>query len=100
MRYDRLSQAFNLAIRDMVTRDNPCLLVSKSILADCPRWIPRERWLNKYDPEEEQRLFNALSPQLVPVCHLILNTSMRLPSDKIQTNRPRNEATERQAKAS
>jgi integrase len=37
--------------------------------------------LNKYDPEEEQKLFNELSPQLVPLCRLILNTGMRPPRE-------------------
>ncbi|HKS28148.1 MAG TPA: tyrosine-type recombinase/integrase [Pyrinomonadaceae bacterium] len=77
----RMSQTFNLAIRDRVTRENPCLLVSKSILADFPRWIPRERWLNKYDPEEEQKLFSELSPQLVPLCRLVLHTGVRPPKE-------------------
>jgi integrase len=77
MIYDRINQLYNLAAGEQVYLDNPCRLVKKSTLKKFPRWQPRQRWLNKYDPEEEVRLFKELDPRLQSIGHLILNTGMR-----------------------
>jgi hypothetical protein len=57
--YDMLNQLFNMAIRERVMGDNPCRLVSRTVLKEFPTWQNRERWLNKYAPDEEGRLFAA-----------------------------------------
>lgn len=77
MIYDRINQLYNLAAGEQVYLDNPCRLVKKSTLKKFPRWRPRQRWLNKYDPDEEVRLFKELDPRLQSIGHLILNTGMR-----------------------
>ena len=81
MIYDRINQLYNLAVGERVYLDNPCRLVKKSTLKKFPRWRPRKRWLNKYDPEEERRLFKELDPRLQPFCRLILNTGLRPPKE-------------------
>lgn len=81
MIYDRINQLYNLAIGERVYLDNPCRLVNKATLKKFPRWRPRRRWLNKYDPEEEDRLFKELDPRLRPFCRLILNTGLRPPKE-------------------
>ena len=52
-----------------------------SLLERFPRWIPRERWLNKYDPDEESKLFAELDGRLQTVCRLLLNTGLRPPKE-------------------
>ncbi|HYY93311.1 MAG TPA: tyrosine-type recombinase/integrase, partial [Pyrinomonadaceae bacterium] len=82
--YDMLNQIFNLAIRERVAGDNPCRLVSRSVLKDFPTWEKRERWLNKYDADEEERLFasfNDYGEYLPAICRIILNTGIRPPKE-------------------
>lgn len=81
MHFDRLSQMFNLAVRDRYCEENPCKRVRPSVLEQFPRWIPRERWLNKFDPEEESKLFAELDGRLQVVCRLLLNTGLRPPKE-------------------
>jgi integrase len=81
MHYDRLNQTFNLAIRERVTNDNPCRLVSHTVLKDFPTWIKRERWLNKYSETEEANLFNELDAPLQTICAILLNTGLRPPQE-------------------
>jgi hypothetical protein len=57
--YNMLNQLFNMAIRERATNDNPCRLVSRTVLKNLPIWQNRDRWLNKYSPDEEERLFAA-----------------------------------------
>jgi site-specific recombinase XerD len=82
--YDMLNQIFNLAIRERIANDNPCRLVSRNVLKDFPTWEKRERWLNKYDAEEEGRLFasfNDYGEHLPAICRIILNTGIRPPKE-------------------
>jgi integrase len=82
--YDMLNQLFSLAIRERVASDNPCRLVSRSVLKDFPTWEKRERWLNKYDADEEGRLFasfNDYGEHLPAICRIILNTGIRPPKE-------------------
>jgi integrase/recombinase XerD len=82
--YDMLNQIFNLAIRERVASDNPCRLVSRNVLKDFPTWEKRERWLNKYDADEEGRLFasfNDYGEHIPAVCRIILNTGIRPPKE-------------------
>jgi integrase len=81
MHYDRLNQCFNMAIAERVTNDNPCKLVKKSVLKDFPSWQPRERWLNKYAADEEERLFAELDGRLRTLCRLLLHTGLRPPKE-------------------
>ncbi len=81
MIYDRLNQVFNQAVRERVFTDNPCRLVNRSVLKDFPSWQPRERWLNKYASDEEERLFKELDGQIATICRLILNTGLRPPHE-------------------
>jgi len=81
MHYNRLNQLFNLAIRERVTIDNPCRLVSRHVLKDLPTWRKRERWLNKYEKKEEEKLFSELDGRLQAICRLILNTGLRPPKE-------------------
>ena len=82
--YDMLNQLFNMAIRERVLNDNPCRLVSRTVLKELPTWQNRERWLNKYSPDEEERLFaafNEYGEHLTAICHIILNTGIRPPKE-------------------
>jgi integrase/recombinase XerD len=82
--YDMLNQIFSLAIRERVANDNPCHLVSRSVLKDFPTWEKRERWLNKYDADEEGRLFasfNDYGEHLPAICRIIINTGIRPPKE-------------------
>ena len=82
--YDMLNQVFNMAIRERVINDNPCRLVSHNVLKDFPTWQKRERWLNKYAADEEERLFaafNEYGEHLSAVSRIILNTGARPPKE-------------------
>jgi len=85
--YNMLSQIFNMAIRERITNDNPCRLVSRTVLKKLPTWQNRERWLNKYAPDEEDRLFaafNEYGPHLPAICRIILNTGIRPPKEVLE----------------
>lgn len=82
--YNMTNQLFNMAIRERVTNDNPCRLVSRAVLKRLPTWQNRERWLNKYAPDEEDRLFaafNEYGEHLPTFCRIILNTGIRPPKE-------------------
>jgi integrase len=82
--YDMLNQLFNMAIRERILNDNPCRLVSRTVLKDFPTWENRERWLNKYSPDEEERLFasfNEYGEHLTSISHIVLNTGARPPKE-------------------
>lgn len=82
--YDMLNQIFNMAIRERVINDNPCRLVSHNVLKDFPTWQKRERWLNKYATDEEDRLFagfNEYGEHLSAISRIILNTGARPPKE-------------------
>jgi integrase/recombinase XerD len=84
--YDMLNQVFNMAIRERVINDNPCRLVSHNVLKDFPTWQKRERWLNKYAADEEERLFaafNEYGEHLSAVSRIILNTGTRPPKEAL-----------------
>ncbi|MBI3654154.1 MAG: tyrosine-type recombinase/integrase [Acidobacteria bacterium] len=82
MFYERLNRTFNLARRERVfLGENPCRMVNAEILKSFPTWRPRERWLNQHDDEEEQKLFNELSPVLSPLCRILLHTGLRPPKE-------------------
>ena len=79
-----LNQLFNMAIRERVINDNPCRLVSRTMLKDFPTWQNRERWLNKYASDEEERLFAAFGEygeHLAAIAHIVLNTGIRPPKE-------------------
>jgi len=85
--YNMLNQIFNMAIRERITNDNPCRLVSRTVLKKLPTWQNRERWLNKYEPDEEDRLFaafNEYGPHLPVICRIILNTGIRPPKEVLE----------------
>jgi integrase len=49
-----------------------------------PKWRNRERWLNKYVPDEEDRLFAAFNDQgehLAAITRIVLNTGIRPPKE-------------------
>jgi integrase len=82
--YNMLNQIFNMAIRERITNDNPCRLVSRTVLKKLPTWQNRERWLNKYAPDEEDRLFaafNEYGDHLSAFCRIVLNTGIRPPKE-------------------
>jgi integrase/recombinase XerD len=82
--YDMINQLFNMAIRERVINDNPCRLVSHIVLKDFPTWQNRERWLNKFAPDEEERLFaafNEYGEHLSAISRIILNTGIRPPKE-------------------
>jgi integrase len=82
--YDMINQLFNMAIRERVINDNPCRLVSHTVLKDFPTWQNRERWLNKFAPDEEERLFaafNEYGEHLSAISRIILNTGIRPPKE-------------------
>lgn len=51
--YNMLNQLFNMAHREHLINDNPCRSVSRAALKQLPTRRNRERWLNKYKPDEE-----------------------------------------------
>jgi integrase/recombinase XerD len=82
--YNMLNQIFNMAIRERLTNDNPCQLVSRTLLKKLPTWQNRERWLNKYAADEEQRLFTAFNEygsHIPAICRIVLNTGIRPPKE-------------------
>lgn len=82
--HDRLNQLFNMAIRERVLNDDPCRLVSRTVLKALPSWENRERWLNKYSPDEEERLFatfNEYGEHLKALSLIVLNTGARPPKE-------------------
>lgn len=82
--YDMINQLFNMAIRERVINDNPCRLVSHTVLKEFPTWQNRERWLNKFAPDEEERLFaafNEYGEHLSAISRIILNTGIRPPKE-------------------
>ncbi|MFN2455492.1 MAG: tyrosine-type recombinase/integrase [Pyrinomonadaceae bacterium] len=82
--YDMINQLFNMAIRERVINDNPCRLVSHTVLKEFPTWQNRERWLNKFAPDEEERLFaafNEYGEHLSTISRIILNTGIRPPKE-------------------
>ncbi|MDQ2976755.1 MAG: hypothetical protein M3R69_15270 [Acidobacteriota bacterium] len=49
-----------------------------------PIWQNRERWLNKYDDDEEDRLFAAFNEHghhLAAISRIVLNTGIRPPKE-------------------
>src|SRR4051794_4505071 len=82
MFYERVNRCFTCARRERVfTGENPCKLVNPEILKNFPTWQPRERWLNQLDEEEENKLFNELSPAIAVISRIILNTGLRPPKE-------------------
>jgi integrase len=82
--YNMLNQLFNMANREHLMNDNPCRLVSRTVLKELPTWRNRERWLNKYVPDEEDRLFAAFNDQgehLAAITRIVLNTGIRPPKE-------------------
>lgn len=82
--YDMINQLFNMAIRERVINDNPCRLVSHTVLKDFPTWQNRDRWLNKYASDEEDRLFaafNEYGEHLAAISRIVLNTGIRPPKE-------------------
>lgn len=82
--YDMINQLFNMAIRERIINDNPCRLVSHTVLKEFPTWQNRDRWLNKYDAEEEARLFaafNEYGEHLAAISRIIINTGIRPPKE-------------------
>jgi integrase len=82
--FNMMNQLFNMAIRERVTNDNPCRLVSRAVLKNLPTWQNRERWLNKYAADEEERLFAAFGDygqHVASACHIVLNTGIRPPKE-------------------
>jgi integrase len=82
--YNMLNQLFNMAIGERVINDNPCRLVRRTVLKELPTWQNRERWLNKYTPDEEDRLFAAFNESgehLSAICRIVLNTGIRPPKE-------------------
>ena len=82
--YNMLNQLFNMANRERLMNDNPCRLVSRTVLKELPTWRNRERWLNKYEPDEEERLFaafNECGEHLKAITRIVLNTGIRPPKE-------------------
>jgi integrase len=82
--YNMLNQLFNMANRERLMNDNPCRLVSRTVLKALPSWQNRERWLNKYAPDEEDRLFAAFNEHgehLAAITRIVLNTGIRPPKE-------------------
>src|SRR4030095_5942271 len=83
-RFNMLNQIFNMAIRERITNENPCRLVSRTVLKSLSTWQNRERWLNKYSPDEEGRLFAAFNDygeHIAAICRIVLNTGIRPPKE-------------------
>jgi hypothetical protein len=79
-----LNQIFNMANRERLINDNPCQRVSRTVLKQLPTWQNRERWLNKYADDEEDRLFEAFnqySQHLAAISRIVLNTGVRPPKE-------------------
>src|SRR6266496_2213801 len=82
--YNMLNQLFNMANRERLINDNPCRQVSRTVLKQLPTWQIRERWLNKYDDDEEDRLFAAFNEHgqhLAAISRIVLNTGIRPPKE-------------------
>ena len=82
--YNMLNQLFNMANRERLINDNPCRQVSRTVLKQLPTWQNRERWLNKYADDEEDRLFEAFnqySEHLAAIGRIVLNTGIRPPKE-------------------
>jgi integrase len=82
--YNMLNQLFNMANRERLLNDNPCRLVSRTVLKALPSWQNRERWLNKCAPDEEDRLFAAFNEHgehLAAISRIVLNTGIRPPKE-------------------
>lgn len=78
--YDMLNCLYNLAIRERISAENPCRLVDRRLLAQLPTWENRDRWLNKYTADEEERLFaafNEYGDHLAALTHIVLNMGVR-----------------------
>jgi integrase len=79
-----LNQLFNMANRERLINDNPCRQVSRTVLKQLPTWQNRERWLNKYAEDEEDRLFEAFNQygeHLAAISRIVLNTGIRPPKE-------------------
>src|SRR5260370_6824421 len=84
--YNMLNQLFNMANRERLMNDNPCRLVSRTVLKALPTWQNRERWLNKYSADEEDRLFAAFNESgqhLAAISRIVLNTGTRPPKEAL-----------------
>jgi len=82
--YNMLNQIFNMANRERLINDNPCRQVSRTVLKQLPTWQNRERWLNKYAEDEEDRLFetfNQYGEHLAAIGRIVLNTGIRPPKE-------------------
>jgi integrase len=82
--YNMLNQLFNMANRERLISDNPCREVSRTVLKQLPTWRNRERWLNKYAGDEEDRLFEAFNQygeHLAAISRIVLNTGIRPPKE-------------------
>jgi integrase len=82
--YNMLNQLFNMAHRERLVNDNPCRSISRAVLKQLPTWRNRERWLNKYEPGEEERLFaafNEYGEHLEAITRIVLNTGIRPPKE-------------------
>ncbi|HKP37584.1 MAG TPA: tyrosine-type recombinase/integrase [Pyrinomonadaceae bacterium] len=82
--YNMLNQLFNMAHRERLVNDNPCRSVSRAVLKQLPTWRNRERWLNKYEPDEEERLFAAFNQyggHLAAITRIVMNTGIRPPKE-------------------
>lgn len=82
--YNMLNQLFNMANRERLISDNPCREVSRTVLKQLPTWQNRERWLNKYAEDEEDRLFEAFNhhgEHLAAISRIVLNTGIRPPKE-------------------
>src|SRR5258708_6816203 len=82
--YNMLNQLFNMANRERLINDNPCRQVSRTVLKQLPTWQNRERWLNKYADDEEERLFEAFNhygEHLAAISRIVLNTGIRPPKE-------------------
>jgi len=54
------------------------------VLKELPTWQNRQRWLNKYAPDEEERLFAAFNDygeHLPAISRIVLNTGIRPPKE-------------------
>ena len=82
--YNMLNQLFNMANRERLINDNPCRQISRAVLKQLPTWQTRERWLNKYAEDEEDRLFGAFNQygeHLAAISRIVLNTGIRPPKE-------------------
>jgi integrase len=82
--YNMLNQLFNMANRERLINDNPCRQISRTVLKQLPTWQTRERWLNKYAEDEEDRLFGAFNQygeHLAAISRIVLNTGIRPPKE-------------------